>query len=219
MNAVFFVLVLSSLVALTITAPEKAFSTMIDGVEAAIALSVKLAAIYAVWLSVLKMMEATSLDKALSRLLRPIIQKLFKGESDEAYDKLCINMSANMLGMGGVATPAGIKAMSLMSDGSERATDNMLMLLVINATSIQLIPATMIALRAQGGADKPSDIILPTLISSGIATLLGMLLCKLLSHKNKSDTAQKQCLHTTKLLIKPSFDNKSIFKHTGRRHK
>lgn len=183
MNAVFFVIILASIILLTITSPESAFSTMIDGAQNAVSLGVKLFAIYAVWLSALKMAEATRLDKKLSKLLRPIVCKLFKNESDDAYDKICINLSANILGMGGVATPAGIKAMNLMSDGRERATDNMIMLLVINATSIQLVPATMIALRAQAGSSSPSDIIMPTLISSGVATLLGMVMCKVLSLK------------------------------------
>lgn len=177
---------LASLIMLLITSPEKAFGVMIDGASNAITLSVKLLAIYMVWLGVLKMMEASKLDKKLSKLLRPIICKIFKGESEDAYDKICINLSANMLGMGGASTPAGIKAMNLMSDGSEKATDNMIMLLVINATSIQLIPATMIALRAQAGSQSPSDIILPTLISSGVATLVGALMCKVLAF-NKND--------------------------------
>lgn len=111
------------------------------------------------------------------------MRKIFKNESDEAYDYISINLAANMFGMGGVATPAGIKAMSAMSDGSDRASDNMIMLLVINATSIQLIPATVIAMRAGANSQSPSNIILPTLISSGIATLVGAIMCKVLSLK------------------------------------
>lgn len=170
-----------------VRSPQDAFSSMIDGVSGAIELALRLLAIYTVWLSVLKMAEATHLDKKLSKLLKPVVRKLFKNESDEAYDWICINMSANMLGMGGVATPAGIKAMSAMQDGSDKATDNMILLLVINATSIQLIPATVIALRGSAGSQNASDIILPTLISSGIATLCGAIICKVLSLKNKSE--------------------------------
>lgn len=188
-------------------APEVAFPTMIDGVTHAIELSIKLCAIYAVWLSVLKMVEATSLDKKLSKLLRPIVRKIFKNESDEAYDYISINLAANMFGMGGVATPAGIKAMSAMSDGSDRASDNMIMLLVINATSIQLIPATVIAMRAGANSQSPSDIILPTLISSGIATFVGAIMCKVLSLKksnsDKIDTTG--VLYNKNKQIKPSF--------------
>lgn len=188
MNAAFLIISVISLVMMTIHSPESAFSSMINGVSGAISLSIKLVAIYAVWLSVLEMMNKTGIDKKLSKLLKPLIKKIFKKESEEAYDWICINVSANMLGMGGVATPAGIKAMERMQDGSEKATHNMVMLFVINATSIQLIPATVIAMRASANSQNAADIILPTLISSGIATLLGMIICKVMSLKKDDDT-------------------------------
>lgn len=188
MNAAFLIISVISLVMMTIHSPESAFSSMINGVGGAISLSIKLVAIYAVWLSVLEMMNKTGIDKKLSKLLKPLIKKIFKKESEEAYDWICINVSANMLGMGGVATPAGIKAMERMQDGSEKATHNMVMLFVINATSIQLIPATVIAMRASANSQNAADIILPTLISSGIATLLGMIICKVMSLKKDDDT-------------------------------
>ncbi len=209
MSVAFLLISLASLIALIIQSPESAFPAMIDGVSQAIMLIVKLTAIYAVWLSVLKMMQETKLDKALSRALKPITRKIFKHESEEAYDWICINLSANMLGMGGVATPAGIKAMSKMENGSDKATDNMIMLLVINATSIQLIPATVVAMRAAAGSRNASDIIVPTLISSGIATLCGMIICKVLSLKKSNDkTAQNshnEVLLLKNMKIKPSF--------------
>ncbi len=188
MNAAFLIISVISLVMMTIHSAESAFSSMINGVSGAISLSIKLVAIYAVWLSVLEMMNKTGIDKKLSKLLKPLIKKIFKKESEEAYDWICINVSANMLGMGGVATPAGIKAMERMQDGSEKATHNMVMLFVINATSIQLIPATVIAMRASANSQNAADIILPTLISSGIATLLGMIICKVMSLKKDDDT-------------------------------
>lgn len=187
MSIAFLLITFASIVAMIIKSPESAFPTMIDGVGQAITLIIKLTAIYAVWLSVLDMMAKTKLDKKLSKLLKPVARKIFKNESEEAYDWICINLSANMLGMGGVATPAGIKAMSAMEDGSIKATDNMIMLLVINATSIQLIPATVVAMRASHGSQSASDIIVPTLISSGIATLCGMIICKVLSLKKQTN--------------------------------
>lgn len=187
MNAAFLIISVISLVMMTIHSPESAFSSMINGVSGAISLSIKLVAIYAVWLSVLEMMNKTGIDKKLSKILKPLIKKIFKKENEEAYDWICINVSANMLGMGGVATPAGIKAMERMQDGSEKATHNMVMLFVINATSIQLIPATVIAMRASANSQNAADIILPTLISSGIATLLGLIICKVMSLKKDDD--------------------------------
>lgn len=220
MSIAFLLITFASIVAMIIKSPESAFPTMIDGVGQAIALIIKLTAIYAVWLSVLDMMTKTKLDKKLSKLLKPVARKIFKNESEEAYDWICINLSANMLGMGGVATPAGIKAMSAMEDGSIKATDNMIMLLVINATSIQLIPATVVAMRASHGSQSASDIIVPTLISSGIATLCGMIICKVLSLKKQTNKNVNN--DATPILslknnhIKPAFCN---FKRTSRLRK
>ena len=220
MNIAFLLITFASIVAMIIKSPESAFPTMIDGVGQAIALIIKLTAIYAVWLSVLDMMTKTKLDKKLSKLLKPVARKIFKNESEEAYDWICINLSANMLSMGGVATPAGIKAMSAMEDGSIKATDNMIMLLVINATSIQLIPATVVAMRSSHGSQSASDIIVPTLISSGIATLCGMIICKVLSlkkqtNKNVNNDATP-ILSLKNNRIKPAFCN---FKRTSRLRK
>lgn len=219
MNVAFLIISAISIILMIANAPEAAFPTMIDGVTHAIELSVKLCAIYAVWLSVLKMVEATSLDKKLSKLLRPIVRKIFKNESDDAYDYISINLAANMFGMGGVATPAGIKAMSAMSDGSDRASDNMIMLLVINATSIQLIPATVIAMRTAANSQSPSDVILPTLISSGIATLVGALMCKALSLKNGNTKANDatSTLFVQNKKIKPLFCNFNNKLHRGKK--
>ena len=170
-----------------VTNPTDIFPSMIEGVSGAINLVVKLIAIYSIWLSVLKMAEQTQLDKKLSRLLKPVVKKLFKGENDDAYKWISINLASNMLGMGGASTPAGIKAMENMQKG-DKATNNMDLLVVINATSIQLIPATIIALRASWNSANPSSIILPTLISSTIATVVGVILCKVFS-KNSA------CVH------------------------
>lgn len=187
MNIAFTALTLISMVILTITSPSTAFPTMIEGVRNAILLILKLTAIYAVWLSVLKMMQASGLDKKLSNGLKPLIRKLFKNESDEAYKWISVNLASNMLGMGGATTPAGIKAMNAMCRTEGKATDNMLLLLVINATSIQLIPATVIALRATAGSANAASIFLPTLIATFCSTFIGSILCKLFAKKGKDE--------------------------------
>ena len=219
MSIAFLTITFASLVAIIIHSPEAAFPAMIDGVGQAITLIIKLAAIYAVWLSVLDMAQKTKLDKKISKLLKPLTRKIFKNESEESYEWICINLSANMLGMGGVATPAGIKAMSAMSDGSDRASDNMIMLLVINTTSIQLIPATVIAMRAAANSQSPSDVILPTLISSGIATLVGALMCKALSLKNSGTKTNDKTstLFAQNKKIKPLFCKFNNKLHRGKK--
>ncbi|MGN0795790.1 MAG: spore maturation protein [Christensenellales bacterium] len=187
MNVVFLLLSVSGLVALTVINPEAVFPTMINGATNAITLCLKLLAIYSVWLSVLKMLEKSGLDAKLTKLIKPVAKRLFKGESDETYKYISINLASNMLGMGGAATPAGIKAMELMDDNSGTITHNMNLLLVISATSIQLIPATVIALRSSGGSISPTDIMLPTLLSTAVTTAVGIIACKIIARSKRND--------------------------------
>lgn len=183
MNTIYVVMMIGSLLLVTITAPESVLSIMLGGAKSAIGLSVSLCAIYTVWLSVLQVIDKTGMGKALSKAFRPLTKKLFKGESDLALEYITLNFSANLLGMGGAATPLGIKAMEYMQDGTERASDNMILFVVINATSIQLLPATIIGLRASKGSASASDIILPSLIATTFSTLIGVILCKVFSSK------------------------------------
>ena len=178
MNVAFAALTLLSLVMMTFAAPADMLPSMISGVSGAIVLILKLTAVYAVWLSVLKMAEATGLDRKLSRALRPVIRRLFKGESEKSYDYISVNLASNMLGMGGATTPAAINAMASMCREEGKATDNMLMLLVINATSIQIVPATVIALRAAAGSANAASVFLPTIIATSCATAAGMILAR-----------------------------------------
>ncbi len=203
MNVAFTVLLFASLAALVVKAPAMAFSTLIDGASAAIVLAVKLLAIYAVWLSVLKMLEQSGLDKKFSRLVSPVVRRLFKGESDDAYNYISINLASNMLGMGGAATLAGINAMQKMETSS--TTDNMRLLVVINATSIQLIPATVIAIRAAAGSKNAADIFLPTLLSTAVSTLSGIVICKLIAFFKNKKHARNATLTPTFDKIKPLF--------------
>lgn len=181
MNIVFLIIVFISLLIITVVNPESALSVMLEGARSAIDLSLKLVAIYAVWLSVLNIMEKTGLNKKLSSLFAPITDFLFKGESEEAKSFIGMNLAANMLGMGGAATPLGIKAMELMDRGTGKATNNMIMLMVISATSIQILPATIMALRSANGSFNPSDIILPSLLATTVTTLTGIILVKIFS--------------------------------------
>lgn len=179
MNAIFFIMLTASLVLVTILSPEAAFSIMLGGAKSAITLAMTLCAIYAIWLSILEIMERIGLNKMLNKLFMPITKKLFKNESEKTMEYISLNFSANLLGMGSAATPLGIKAMEGMEDGSNKATDNAIMFMVINATSIQLLPATIIGLRSAAGSTAPSNIILPSLLATLVSTIFGVILAKL----------------------------------------
>ncbi len=195
MNLIYCIMVVSSLILILIVSPESAFPIMLGGAKNAIQLAMTLAAIYAIWLSVLDIMEKIGLNRLLNRMFRPITRKLFRGESDKALEYISMNFSANLLGMGGAATPLGIKAMEHMQDGSDRATDHMILFMIINCTSIQLLPATIIGLRSAAGSASASDIILPSLLATAVTTAIGIVLAKLCAIPSRKRAAEHPALN------------------------
>lgn len=177
MNVVFAFILTVCVSLLLFKDPNAALGGMIDGVSSAIAMSVGLVAVYAVWLSVLNVMEKVGLNRAIGKALKPLTKRLFPSENDETRETISLNMSANLLGMGGAATPLGIKAINGMAKDSEKTNDSVALFVVINCTSIQLIPTTIIGLRAASGSVNASDIILPSLIATTVSTLVGVGLC------------------------------------------
>lgn len=179
MNWVWTSIMLIGMGLLLINNVDIAVQSILDGGSKAISLSLKLWGIYAVWLGILKIVEETGLDKKLSRLFRPMIRKLV-GDTDEyTSNQIVINLTSNLLGMGNASTPSGINAISGLDKGSKYATASMIMILILNSTSLQLIPTTVIGLRVSAGSSSASDIIIPTLLATISSTLVGILLVKL----------------------------------------
>lgn len=181
MRKIWFFMVLASLVTLLFVDPEQSINAMMNAGSDAVTLSIKLLGIYAVWLGIIALVDACGLGEKLANLLEPLIDWLFGKTDSETKKYLAMNMSANILGMGNACTPTGIKAMQGLDkqNASTTASVAMIMLIVINATSIQLIPTTILGLRAQYGGTTSSDIILPTLVSTAISTILGVMLVKI----------------------------------------
>ncbi len=179
MNKIWFIMIVGSICFLIWSDPSNILNVMIDASGEALSLAIELCAVYAVWLGVLELVEASGLGEKLAKLLHPLIKRIFKIDDAGAEKMIALNMSANMLGLGNAATPMGINAMKKLDDGSGTATPAMIMLIVINATSIQLLPSTVIGLRAAAGSASPSDIILPTIIATFCTCILGICLVKL----------------------------------------
>lgn len=182
MNKIWFVMVVGSICFLLWSNPSSVLNSMIDASGEAFSLCIELCAVYAVWLGVLELVEASGLSEKLAKLLHPLIKKLFKIDDKETEKMIALNMSANILGLGNAATPMGINAIKRLDDGSGVATNAMIMLIVLNATSLQLLPSTVIGLRSSAGSASPSDIILPTIIATFCTCLLGICLVKLCNH-------------------------------------
>ena len=187
MNKIWFMMVVLSLCFLVYSNPAGVLDTMIEASGEALKLSIELCAIYAVWLGILELVEVSGLGEKLAKLLRPPIKRIFKINDAQAERLIALNMSANMLGLGNASTPLGIAALKRLDDGSGIATHAVIMLIVLNSTSIQILPSTVIGLRTAAGSTSPADIILPTLISTICTCILGILLVKLFGKIHKKN--------------------------------
>lgn len=171
---------LASIVLLIFNNPAALVTEMTESAMGVINLCVELVAVYAIWLGILEIVDKTGLSEKLAKLLSPLIRFLFKTDDPEIIKMIAMNMSSNILGVGNAATPCGIRAMKLMDDKSGKATPAMIMLLVVNATSIQLLPTTTIGLRTAAGSASPTDIMIPTLVATFITAIFGISLTLLI---------------------------------------
>lgn len=190
MNLIFTILMIASIIMICFSSPESAVSFMLDGTAEAVRLTLKLTAIYALWTGLVKIMADSGIEKKFSKALRPLMKKIFKGESAETQTMIGMNFTANFIGMGGAATSMGIKATSMMGEGREKISRNMMLFFIINVSSIQLLPTTVIAMRAEAGSASPSDVILPGFLASLFTTLVGVILV-LLIEKAKEKVSLK----------------------------
>lgn len=174
MNVLFVLLTIASIIMICITSPDGVVSFMLDGTKEAVNLTIKLTAIYALWSGLLQIMVDCGIDKKIAKLFKPFTKRAFKGESEKTQTTIAMNLTANFLGMGGVATSMGIDSMTAMGNGKTKITRNMMLFFIINVSSVQLLPTTVIALRSSYGSGNPSDIILPAFIASVFTTAFGV---------------------------------------------
>src|SRR5512136_922779 len=146
----------------------------------AVTLSIGLVGVLTLWLGLMKVAEEAGLVRTLGRLARPVLRRLFPSVPDDspAMGAMVMNISANMLGLGNAATPFGIRAMEELERTNPHpgtATDAQALFAALNTASIQLVPATVIALRAAAGARQPADILGATLLASACATVAAVI--------------------------------------------
>lgn len=191
MSKIWLFMMVASLFAIVLTKPAQAIMLMMGASADGIKMCVEFLGIYAIWLGILQILDDTKLSHKLSYLLRRPIRWIF-GQNDEETEKnICLNVASNILGLGSAATPFGLKAMQGMDKGSDYATKSMIMLVVINSTGIQVLPTTVIGLRALAGSSSPSCIIWPTIVATFLPTFLGIFLVKVF-YKNSKVRAMKR---------------------------
>ena len=174
MNVIFVIIFVISAVFLTVTNPNEVIKAMTDGATKSITLCLSLISIYSVWSGILQIAEDSGLISKLSKLLKPIINRLFKNIDEKTSAKIATNISANLLGMGGIATPSGIEATTLMTEKSNH--DGACLLFVLASTSLQILPTTVVSLRQSFLSANPFDIFLPSLITTTVSTSVGIAL-------------------------------------------
>lgn len=149
----------------------------LEGAQTAITVSLHLLAGYLFFCGMIEIMNKLEIRQKVSLFARPLIQKLMGATMDEqAVQAVCMNLSANLLGLGNAATPYGIEAARLIDGAESRNRHGLYMLLIINATSIQLLPTTVLTLRIAAGSVQPNAILLPSMVSTAVSTLTGVLL-------------------------------------------
>lgn len=157
-----------------------------EGANSAVTVVLGFMGVTAMWNGFMKIAERSDLIKIFTKLIRPLNRLIFPELKKEAkaMEAVSANMVANMLGLSNAATPLGIKAMKeldAINGHSRRASNAMCMFAVINSASIQIIPSTMIGIRASMGSANPADIVVPVWIVSVAAAFCGIFLSRLSS--------------------------------------
>lgn len=143
-------------------------------------ISLGLTGVLALWMGLMKIGEQSGLIQLFSRAMNPLFSRLFPDipKNHPASGSILLNISANLLGLDNAATPAGLQAMKELQEinpDKEKASNPMIMFLVLNASGMTLIPVSVMTIRAQMGASNPADVFIPIMIATFVSTILGVL--------------------------------------------
>ncbi len=188
--AVAFIVALARLVFLgdTDVFPEMISSTFSSS-RTAFEISLGLTGVLALWLGIMRIGERGGVMNALARVLSPLFTRLFPDipKGHPAMGSIFMNIAANMLGLDNAATPLGLKAMEQMQElnpKKDTATNPMIMFLVLNTSGLTIVPISIMVYRAQLGAEQPTDIFIPILLATFLATLAGIIITSLYQRIN-----------------------------------
>lgn len=175
---------------------EQVTNGALESAKDAVTLCITMLGVMSFWSGILKVGENAGLIEALSRKMSPVLRFLFPDipKGHPALQSISANMIANVLGLGWAATPAGLKAMEELQDLEEErrrkgisrlaegvANKEMCTFLVVNISSLQLIPINMIAYRSQYGSVNPTAVVGPALVATTVSTVAGVVFCKIMN--------------------------------------
>ncbi|MBQ6820215.1 MAG: spore maturation protein [Clostridium sp.] len=185
-NYIWFIMIfLGILIGLFSGDGEVISKSIINSADSTVSMVLGLVGLMCFWCGVMKIAENSGFTNKLAKILKPILKLIFKeaAKDEKALGAIVMNITANMMGLGNAATPFGIKAMQEMDRLNKKkdvASNDMVLFLVLNAACIQLVPSTVISIRAAVGSSNPGVIILPAILSSTVAAITGVILCKVL---------------------------------------
>lgn len=163
-------------------------NSIFESTKSAVELCISLIGTICLWNGIMQIASKTSIVKHLTKLLNPIITKLFPNikKEDKVHKEITMNIIANIMGLGNAATPLGIKAMKSMQKNNKeknKLSNSMAIFIVLNTASIQIIPTTVIAIRNSLGSSDPTAMIIPVWISTILAASSALISAKLLIKK------------------------------------
>lgn len=164
---------------------ESINKVIFDSTESAVNLTLTLLGMTCLWSGIMEVASKTNIIEILSKALKPIVKNLFPDIKifSKSYNNIIMNLIANILGLGNAATPLGLKAMNELQKENENKgelSDSMMMLIVLNTASLQIIPTTVIAIRSSLESENPTKIIVPVWISTICAAIVGIIFTKVL---------------------------------------
>ncbi len=198
MNVLFFFVFTTTALFFLCTNPDKLLAVMLDGASTAATLSLSLVSTYAVWMGLIRLWEDSGVSQAIARLVKPVAKRLLKTDDEETLSVVSMNLSVNLLGISGAATPYGIRGARLL-DKSTHAEFSSAVFFVLNATSLQVLPTSIVAVRTALKSTAPYDVILPTLITTTFSTVLGVSLVFLLLRPKKASKTDPFFAKTIKM--------------------
>ncbi|TDX53303.1 nucleoside recognition domain-containing protein [Orenia marismortui] len=186
LNIIWFIMIITGIITAAINGRmEEVSIAILQSAEDSVMIVIKLIGPMALWLGLMKLAEEADLTKLLSRMFRPMARVLFPNipEGHPALAAIMMNLSANFLGLGNSATPLGIKAMQELQSLNKNkiiASNAMCTFLVINTSSVTLIPTTVLALRIGAASSSPTSIIGTTIFATACSTVVGVSVNKIL---------------------------------------
>lgn len=196
LNSIWAVMILVSVVYGAFTGRLGAVTQgALSGAEDAISLCITMAGVVGLWMGLMEIAKRSGIIAGITRTLQPVLRFLFPRipPGHPALEYIAVNVTANILGLGWACTPAGLKAMEALAQleqerssegyagegsGVRYASTEMCVFLILNISSLQLIPVNMIAYRSKFGSANPSAIIAPAILATAVSTLTAVLYCK-----------------------------------------